>query len=151
MANRRDEIRMTESELADFLETSRTVHVATVNADGTPHLVPLWFALDDGEIVFHTFARSRKIVNLRRDPRLTCLVEAGESYGELRGAQISGVAELITDLSDVERHVAATMVRYDPSLAPEDAAARAPAVAAKRVAVRVGVTSVASWDHRKLA
>ncbi|MEQ8718925.1 MAG: TIGR03618 family F420-dependent PPOX class oxidoreductase [Acidimicrobiales bacterium] len=142
---------MTEPELAEFLEVSRTVHVATVNADGTPHLVPLWFALDHGEIVFHTFARSRKIVNLRRDPRLTCLVEAGETYPELRGAQISGVAELITDVSEVERHVIATMVRYDPSVAPEDAAARAPAVAAKRVAVRVGVTAVASWDHRKLA
>lgn len=151
MANRRDEIRMTEPELAEFLEASRTVHVATVNADGTPHLVPLWFALDDGEIVFHTFARSRKIVNLRRDPRLTCLVEAGETYAELRGAQISGVAELITDVSDVERHVVATMVRYDPSLSHEDAATRAPAVAAKRVAVRVVVTAVASWDHRKLS
>lgn len=150
MAKRRSEIEMSDDELGELLGSSRTLYVATINDDGTPHLVPMWFAVVDGDVAFHTYRRSQKVVNLRRDPRLTCLVEAGESYGELRGAQLSGTATLVEDPVEVQRYVAATMRRYDPDLDADEAAARAPSVAAKRLAVVVSVTDVASWDHRKL-
>lgn len=87
----RDAVRMTEAELADFLRARRKVQVATVGPDGAPHLTTLFhIVLDDGRMAFWTYGRSQKIRNLERDPRLTCLVEDGEDYFELRGAAVHG-------------------------------------------------------------
>ena len=76
MPSQRERIRMTDAEAAEFLATERTVQVASIGPDGTPHLVPMWFAVVDGRIAFWTFAKAQKTLNLRRDPRITCLVEA---------------------------------------------------------------------------
>src|SRR5439155_11047521 len=88
--NRRDQIRMTDEEIRAFLEEQRTLQVATIDHDGYPHLVAMWYILINDEIVFWTYAKSQKAANLRRDNKLTCLVEAGEQYNELRGVQIKG-------------------------------------------------------------
>ena len=76
MAGSRERIRMTDDEVAEFLTTERTLQVASIGPDGAPHLVPMWFALIDGRVAMWTYAKSQKAANLRRDPRLTCLVEA---------------------------------------------------------------------------
>src|SRR5260370_6582079 len=87
---RRDLIRMTDEEVRAFLEEGRTLQVATIGRDGFPHLVAMWYVLIDGEVAFWTYARSQKVVNLRRDSRLACLVEAGESYDVMRRVEITG-------------------------------------------------------------
>src|SRR5256884_8307008 len=90
--NRRDQIRMNEEEIRAFLEEQRILQVATIDHDGWPHLVAMWYVLINDEVVFWTYARSQKAINLRRDPQLTCLVEPGERYEELRGVQMQGRA-----------------------------------------------------------
>src|SRR5436305_8183506 len=90
--SRRDLIRMNDEEVRAFLEEQRTLQVATIDHDGWPHVVAMWYVVVDGQIVFWTYAKSQKALNLRRDARLTCLVESGESYNELRGVQIKGEA-----------------------------------------------------------
>ena len=60
---------MSEAEVAAFLEAERRALVATINADGTPHLVPLTYVVLEGRLTFWTDPRSLKVVNLRRDPR----------------------------------------------------------------------------------
>src|SRR5438105_15386781 len=99
--SRRDLIRMTDEEIHAFLEEQRTLQVATIDHDGFPHLVAMWYVLIDNEIAFWTYARSQKAVNLRRDPRLTCLVEAGQRYEELRGVQVKGKAAISDDPATV--------------------------------------------------
>ena len=69
MPSRRDLIRMTDEELWAFMDERKSLQVATINKDGSPHLTTLWFAVIDGAIVFETFKKSQKIVNLERDPR----------------------------------------------------------------------------------
>src|SRR5690242_19896359 len=101
MAGRRDQITMTPAEIEAFLDSERTMQVASINADGTPHLVAMWFARYGGELVFWTYAKSQKVVNLRRDPRLTVMVESGEKYGELKGVTIYGTARIVEDLDEV--------------------------------------------------
>src|SRR3989441_10580182 len=101
--NRRNQIRMNDEEIRAFLEEQRKLQVATIDHDGWPHLVAMWYVLINDEVVFWTYARSQKAVNLRRDPRLTCLVEAGEKYQELRGVQIKGRAGMRDDLETVQR------------------------------------------------
>ena len=84
-------------EVAAFLEASRRVQVATINPDGTPHVVPMSYVVIDGLLTIWTDPRSRKVVNLRRDPRITCLVEDGTTFAELRAVQLYGRAEFGED------------------------------------------------------
>ena len=86
---------MTEEEVTQFIASQKSLQVATINKDGTPHLSTLWFDVVNGEIVFETFTKSHKIKNLQRDNRFSCLLEDGLVYEKLRGVQINGVAELV--------------------------------------------------------
>lgn len=101
MPSRRDQITMTPEEIRGFLEERRTLQVASINRDGTPHLVAMWYARYDGEIAFWTYAKSQKVVNVRRDPRLTVMVESGEKYEELKGVTIYGRSRIVSDLEEV--------------------------------------------------
>jgi PPOX class probable F420-dependent enzyme len=140
---------MTDEEVAEFLATERTLQVASIGPDGTPHLVPMWFAVIDGRIAFWTFAKAQKALNLRRDPRITCLLETGESYGELRGVSITGEAEIHDDYDAVFKAGAAIYARYQGDMSHASRAG-VEAEAKKRVAVFVNPIKTASWDHRKL-
>ena len=147
--NRRDLIRMTDEEIHAFLEEQRTLQVATIDHDGFPHLVAMWYVLINDEVVFWTYARSQKAVNLRRDPRLTCLVEAGEKYQELQGVQIKGRAVMRDDLETVQRVGETIFERYTGPL-NENTRQLVEAQAPKRLIVFVKPVEVVSWDHRKL-
>jgi PPOX class probable F420-dependent enzyme len=147
--SRRDLIRMNDEEIRTFLEEQRTLQVATIDHDGFPHLVAMWYTLIDNELAFWTYAKSQKAVNLRRDPRLTCLVEAGERYDELRGVQIKGQAVIKDDRETVQRLGEAIWERYTGPL-NEHTRPMVEAQAAKRVAIFVRPLEIVSWDHRKL-
>ena len=146
--SRRDQIRMTEAEIRSFLEEQRTLQVATIDHDGYPHLVAMWYVLINNEIAFWTYAKSQKAVNLRRDPRLTCLVETGERYDELRGVQIKGQAVMSDDPATLLRLGEAIWERYGPL--NESTRQMVVAQAAKRVAIFVNPVEITTWDHRKL-
>jgi len=77
---------MTPAEVDAFLRERRTMSVATHNHDGSIHLVAMWYGFVDGVPVFETHPKSQKAVNLRRDPRLTCLVEDGDTFETLRAS-----------------------------------------------------------------
>lgn len=151
----RDAVRLDAAELAAFLAQNVKVQVATVGADGTAHLTTLFYTvLDDGRLAFWTYGRSQKIRNLERDPRVTCLVEDGTDYFELRGASIKGTAEVVRDpdrIFDIGSAVATRMVGAASFDELGDlGAGEVRRQAAKRVAVIVTPERVSSWDHRKM-
>ncbi len=152
-AARRDS-RMSEAEAWTLVAEQRKLQVATIGPDGWPHLVTMFHTVLHGRLVFWTYARSQKISNLDRDPRLTCLVEAGEEYAELRGVQISGRARIVRayeDVAVVGRAVVCRLLGLDPAQDLDPAIAEEVArQAQKRVAVEVVPERLASWDHRKL-
>jgi PPOX class probable F420-dependent enzyme len=147
--SRRKLISMTDEEIQAFLQEERTLQIATIDHDGYPHLIAMWYALYEGQIAFWTYARSQKAVNLRRDPRLTCLAEAGERYEELRGVQIKGQAVIYDDVATVQRFGELIMARYNGPL-DERTRAMVAAQAPKRIIVVVKPVEIVSWDHRKL-
>ena len=157
MANRRTQIQMTPEELDAFLAGQVKVQVATVGKDGAPHLSTLFYAVHGGAVAFWTYATSQKVVNLRRDPRMTLLVEDGQAYDQLRGATLYGTARIIDDLDEVLRvggKVAARMAgrpeaEFDPDADPQVRAGLEKA-GRKRVAVLMDVTRSVTWDHGKL-
>lgn len=151
MSSGRDAVRLTDEELEEFLETNMKVQVATVGPDGRPHLTTLFYVMVDGRMFFWTYGRSQKIQNLRRDPRITCLVEDGEDYFELRGATITGKARLLEDydeLVDLGGRVARRMAggadlgEFGDQIVAQQAR--------KRVGVIVEPDRIATWDHRKM-
>jgi PPOX class probable F420-dependent enzyme len=146
---RRDLIRMNDEEIRAFLEEQRTLQVATIDHDGWPHLIAMWYVLINDQIVFWTYAKSQKAVNLRRDSRLTCLVETGVRYEELRGVQIKGRAIISDDRETVQRIGEAIWEHINGSL-NENTRRMVEAQAAKRVVVFVEPVEIVSWDHRKL-
>ena len=155
MPKRRDLIAMTETEMWDFIESQRSVQVATLGRDGAPHLTTLWFAVVDGQIVLETFTKSQKVVNLRRDPRIALLLESGEAYDQLKGVSINANAQLVDDDDEVHRLHTAVLVRNQPEVAPEVLDKVSASMAAKKTAILVTPGKqpgrVMSWDHSKLA
>ncbi len=147
--NQRGQIAMSEGEVATFLEQSRVVTMATNGPNGLPHLIAMWYGLLDGEIWFETKAKSQKVTNLRRDDRITCMVESGHTYDTLRGVSIEGRAEIIDDYDTLFEVGKSVWERYTGPYT-EELRPMVEAMLSKRVAVRVRADRVRSWDHRKL-
>ena len=151
MAKRRDLIRMTTEEVDEFLHGRRVMNIATHNHDGTIHLVAMWYGFTpDGRPAFETFSKSQKVQNLRRDNRITALVESGDVYEELRGVELVGTAE-VTEDPDVLMPIARNVVeRYMEAVEPDQLDAVAEMMARNRSAVVINVERTVSWDHTKL-
>ena len=147
--NQRAQITMSDEEVAAFVERSRTATMATVGPTGMPHLVAMWYAVIDGQIWFETKSASQKAQNLRRDDRLTCMIEDGLTYDTLRGVSLEGRGVIVEEtqaLWDIGINV---WERYTGPYR-DDAKPMIEAMLRKRVAVRLDVERVRSWDHRKL-
>jgi PPOX class probable F420-dependent enzyme len=147
--NERARATMAPEEVTALLAAARKMQLATINRDGTPHLVTMFYGLREGRIAFWTYRASQKARNLARDPRLSCLVEAGDEYFDLRGAQVSGVAHPIEDPAGVAG--VGRLVAEEALGVPADVVDAYVAQAAlKRIAYVVEPVRVVSWDHRKL-
>lgn len=147
--NERAKIVMADDEIAKFIEHSRTATMATLQADGRPHLVAMWYAVLDGEIWFETKAKSQKAVNLRRDPTVTVMIEDGLTYGTLRGVSIDGRAEIVDDPETILRVGISVWERYTGPYT-EEMRPFVDQMMNNRIAVRVAPGRLRSWDHRKL-
>jgi hypothetical protein len=162
--SRRDQIRMTDAEVATFLGAERTVTCATTGPRGWPHLMPLWYVPrsqstgDPGPRLWSwTYAASQKVRNLERDARATLQVEAGESYEELRGVMLECEVVIHRDADVVAALGREIFRRYaSPRGEPPvrelagEVAAMVDTQAAKRVGLEFVELRRATWDHRKL-
>jgi PPOX class probable F420-dependent enzyme len=150
--SRRDQIKLSDAELAKLLEYERIAVVSSLGPRGWPHSMPLWFVPRDGVVWIWTYAKSQKVRNLERDPRATVLVETGHEYGELRGAAIESEAEIHRDPETVVGFAEDLTLRYAEGISSieGDAKAALEAQAPKRVAISFPALRIATWDHRKL-
>ena len=147
--NQRSQITMTDDEVAAFIEAQRSATMATVGPTGVPHLVAMWYGVIDGQIWFETKGRSQKAVNLRRDPRITVLLEDGLTYDTLRGVSLEGTAVISEDPDDLWKVGVSVWERYTGPYT-EEAKPLVEFMLQKRIAVRVDVDRIRTWDHRKL-
>ena len=147
--NQRSQITMTDDEIAAYLDHQRTATMATIGPTGTPHVVAMWYAVIDGQIWFETKSRSQKAENLRRDPRITCMIEDGWTYDTLRGVSIEGQGVIVDDPDALWQVGVNVWERYTGPYS-EEAKPLVEFMLHKRVAVRVDVERIRSWDHHKL-
>jgi PPOX class probable F420-dependent enzyme len=150
--SRRDQIKLSEAELIELLESERIAIVSSLGPRGWPHSMPLWFVPREGEVWIWTYAKSQKVRNLERDSRATVLVETGREYGELRGVMIEAEAEIHGDGETVLGFAEELTLRYAEGISSVegDAKTALEAQAPKRVAIHFKPVRTASWDHRKL-
>jgi PPOX class probable F420-dependent enzyme len=140
---------MTPTELDSFLEDERTCRVATLGADGSPHVSPLWFVWDGSSLWLNTLVKSQRWTNLVRDPRVSVAIDAGPEFSELRGVIIEGRAQPTGDaprtsapdptVADAERRFADKYQRGG-TFTPDG----------NHAWVRVVPNKLSSWDFRKM-
>jgi len=150
--SRRDAIRMTADEIDAYLRQRSRVILVTIGADGMPHPVPMNYGLDqDGRFILTSFRKSRKVANLRRDPRATLLVESGDTYAELKAVIAWCDVEVIEDVAEVARLM--PLVRAEAALSGSisgEMSEQVRASLAKRAVLRFTPRRFASWDHARL-
>jgi PPOX class probable F420-dependent enzyme len=148
---RRNLIQFTPEEQAAFLAERKTIVLCSIDHRGYPHAVAMWYDTDpDGSFLMTTYAKSQKIRNLERNPKVALMAERGESYDQLQGVLIRGHAELI---HDVDR-CAALLGRIHRKMGgamPDGIEDAMRAQARKRVIIRVVPDYTSTWDHTKLA
>jgi PPOX class probable F420-dependent enzyme len=118
-------------ELKALLDTPVFIHVATIQPDGSPQVSPVWVKRDGDDLLFSTTVGRRKEKNLRRDPRVSVVVQpfdAPYSYAEIRGSvsvTTEGGKELIDELA--LKYTGKRYAEFNPASAED----------AERVVVRV--------------
>ena len=147
--NQRNQIKMTPDEVDEFLAGRRSMTMSTISPDGSIHSVAMWYGFLEGAIAFETKTKSQKVQNLRRSPHLTCLVEDGESYDELRGVCLVGQGEIIDDPDRMWELGVSVFSRYNAPYT-EEMKPFVEVMLNKRVVVKLHVDKTITWDHRKL-
>ena len=140
---------MTKAELDEFLLAERTCRVATASPQG-PHLTPLWYVWDGTALWLTSVVSSQRWTDLARDPRVAVLVDSGEGYDELRGAELRGSVEVVGEVPRAG--------------APDERLAEAELLFARKYTggdvmhhdgrhawLRLVPGKITSWDFRKLA
>jgi general stress protein 26 len=151
MANKRASISMTDSEIAAYLEEQTILNIASIGPTGHPHMVAMWYVVMDEKVTFWTFGKSQKIVNLRRDNKITGLVESGDTYDQLKGLELVGSATIVEDYDTVLAIGKAVGLKYNGDGAISDAALPfLEAQAKKRLGIQINVEQIVSWDHTKI-
>jgi nitroimidazol reductase NimA-like FMN-containing flavoprotein (pyridoxamine 5'-phosphate oxidase superfamily) len=150
MASRRDQIKLTDTEVADFLSSERVMNVASNGRDGWPHVTALWYVMRGVEPWSWTYRKSQKVKNLERDDRVTLLIESGVEYAELKGVMLKTRAHVEHDTERVLDFGEELFAKYQGGTDGEEMREMLRAQAAKRVAIRFEVIETVSWDHSKL-
>ena len=146
MAERPD-IRLTADEQAAFLREHRKAALATIDKNGFPHVTAMNFIMRDGAFYMTSYGKAQKVLNIRRDPKIAIMVEAGTAYAELKGVMARGLCEIIEGEEAVHQVFAwSAEARGESYSRPAGASSSAP----KRVVLKLVPQNIVSWDHSKL-
>jgi PPOX class probable F420-dependent enzyme len=143
---RRRQINLSPEEQSAFIRATRKASLATVDKDGFPHLVAMTVGVHDGVYYMTSYAKAQKVLNIRRNPKVALMVEAGGSYAELKGVMVRGTCEIIEG-ADAVRDAWAIIAGVDNQPRRRETNDSAP----NRVVLTVTPEKIYSWDHTKLA
>jgi PPOX class probable F420-dependent enzyme len=146
--NRRPQIQLSPEEQTAFFREQRKAALATLDQDGFPHVVAMNYFAKDGAFYMTSYAKAQKVVNIRRNPKVALMMEAGDAYAELCGVMVRGRCEIIEGAEAVRAAFAgmAEARGTTPPSRPSGAGDSAP----KRVVLKIVPEKITSWDHRKL-
>ena len=139
----REQLRMTAAELDEYLGSQRTLRLATVDDDGVPHVVPLWFSWHDGAVWLNSLRRSRRHRHLLTGRPVGMVVDDGDAYEELRGVRMTGRPVAVPDEDPVrlEAYRAFGRKYFGLEELPSQRSYET---------IRITPDDIASWDFRKI-
>ena len=153
------QIPLTSEQIDEIMAAQWTMRVATVGPGSRINLTPMWFGWAGGAIYF--FARGQKIVNLRRNPACTVIVDRNEKFPELQGIMLQGLGRVLEDagaekgdphLAGVRRQIGLKYNGgYGQPLLDTPPPFAATARGRNRRWVVMAPEYVVSWDHFKLS
>ena len=107
---------LAEDRIQRFLATKEVVVLATLQADGAPLAMPMWFLHDSAQVTMISVAGTQKVRNLRRDPRVCVVAESVSASGAICGVTVQGTAEFLSDGPERRALAARLLAKYDPRL-----------------------------------
>lgn len=132
---------LAEARIQEFLATREVVVLATVQADGAPLAMAMWFLQDPAALTMISFAGTQKVRNLHRDPRV-CVIAEGGVTGDVRGVSVHGRAEFLSDAPERRALAERFVEKYRPYLERRWGGRAMPA---DRVMFRIVPSRVRSW------
>jgi hypothetical protein len=140
---------MTSSERDIFLAQQRTCRVATTGPDG-PHATPLWFCWDGANLWLYSLTRSQRWADLRRDPRVGVVVDAGGEYLELHGVELNGSLEFVGEQPRTGQPVE-ELAEVEAQFAVKYFGGHGMVYDGRHAWLKLTPVKIASWDFRKLS
>lgn len=140
-------INMTPEEIKVFLADNKVCRMATVDKDGMPHVVPMWYVILDGEIYIETTGTTKKVKNVESTKKTAIIVDAGDSLYDYRGVMMQGETEILNEKAFFKRFREALSQRYFGS--DEHPGYKLLTSMPNRVLLKFVPKQTASWDYRK--
>jgi len=145
--NTRRQIQLSPDEQTAFFREQRKAALATLDQDGFPHVVAMNYLAKDGAFYMTSYGKAQKVLNIRRNPKVALMVEAGSAYAELKGVMVRGLCEVIEGAEAVQQvFVWSAEARGETYSRPAGASSSAP----KRVVLKIVPQKIVTWDHSKL-
>jgi PPOX class probable F420-dependent enzyme len=133
--------RLQDAHVQEFLASKEVVVLATLQADGSPLAMPVWFLHGRDALTMISLADTQKVRNLRRDSRVCVVAESG-SRADARSVIIEGRAEFIPESRERHELARALLEKYSPDLGRRWGGGEMPQ---DRVMFRVVPNRVRSW------
>lgn len=145
---------MSPSEMLSYLSQPLIAKLSTINIDGSPQLSPVWFIYENNQFYISTYEKALKIVNIKRDSRVTLLVDSTEGGLKLKGVLVRGVAKIITgdECKKIEKKIYDKYLTDD--IVSKDEVARlfkqTALCSPDSICIEIRPLKITSWDYTKL-
>jgi len=100
---------MSEDQLTDLMMNTWNMRIATIGPGVEINLTPMWFGWAEGKIF--TYGRGQKVVNVRRNPVCSIIVDRNERFPELQAAMFQGRARVLETAAEEEAEPGMDIVR----------------------------------------
>jgi PPOX class probable F420-dependent enzyme len=134
--------RLDDHTIQHFLHRQDIAILATLQKDGAPLAMPMWFVADSESVYMVSVAETQKVRNLRRDSRVSVVVESGTRGADIRGVSIQGHVRFLAQAATYQPVVDRLLRKYDPHLATLWGGTTMPA---NRVIFQILPAKVHSW------
>jgi nitroimidazol reductase NimA-like FMN-containing flavoprotein (pyridoxamine 5'-phosphate oxidase superfamily) len=146
-------VRLSADEAWAVVAAAHTGIFTSLRRDGMPIALPLWFVALDRRIYVSGPATAKRVARLRRDPRVSFLVESGTRWVELRAVHLTGQARVVTEPELVARVAAALDAKYAAFRTRRSAMPAATRAYYEAELATIEITPdahILSWDNARL-
>jgi nitroimidazol reductase NimA-like FMN-containing flavoprotein (pyridoxamine 5'-phosphate oxidase superfamily) len=142
------DVAMSEREIEELLLSQPLMRIATASEKAEPHVAPLWYVYLDGCIYFSSDEKTRKMRNIKRNHRVSLVIDSGHGLFDIKGVMINGEASVVEDRDLVQKLRTLFAEKYFGSVDNPEFD-RLDFYMRKQVFVKIEPLEIISWDYGK--